>query len=204
MFSIDGEFPDTRGSNGNYVLIPTDSELIPEFRSISQSLWASNDLSANAKHFPLGRKDTTIATAKITHQKIFDDLLAVLRYPANGNKNSLTNLITEIRDGLVMVFGKNLAGIYRLNDWLLTAQKSEPKNFNRHAGVAKIRDFFPHNGEIDAHTYQAWGLEKTDDAILKGIPDWTERPSTSKEQNTDERISPYYSAGIMSYHRAQN
>ena len=54
MFSIDGDFPDTRGSNRNYVLIPPDSELIPEFRSISQSLWASNDINANASHFALG------------------------------------------------------------------------------------------------------------------------------------------------------
>jgi hypothetical protein len=202
MFSIDGEFPDTRGSNGNYVLVPSDSELIPEFRSISQSLWASNDINANANHFALGRKDTTIATSKVIHTKIFDELLAVLRYPANGNKKSLTTLITEIRDGLVMMFGKNLAGIYRLNDWLKTAEKSSLVTFDRHAGIAKIRDFFPHDGEIDTHTYNAWGLQKADDAILKGIPDWTERQEPSQE-NDAEKISPYYSAGIMSYHRAQ-
>lgn len=102
-----------------------------------------------------------------------------------------------------MMFGKNLAGIYRLNDWLKTAEKASLENFNRHAGIAKIRDFFPHDGEIDEHTYIAWGLKKADDAILKGIPDWIERQDPTKENN-GERISPYYSAGIMSYHRAQH
>lgn len=101
----------------------------------------------------------------------------------------------------MIVFGNNLAGIYRLNDWLKTANNSNADVFNRHAGIAKIREFFPLSDELDNHTYKAWGLEKADDAILKGIPDWSRTKEPEKENKPT--ISPHYSGGIMKFYRSQ-
>ena len=82
----------------------------------------------------------------------------------------MITLVKEIRTGLITLFEEN-TGIFRLTSWIEKAEKMPDKDFTKQTAISLIREFYPLSGEISKDIYEAWGLDKLDQLIVKGIPD---------------------------------
>ena len=140
------------------------------------------------------KKEGLVVQSKMTYTKVFETLLGII---TNANDTTaridMIALVKEVRDGLIILFEEN-TGIFRLTSWIEKAEKMPNKDFTKQTAISLIREFYPLSGEIARDIYEAWGLDRLDQLIVKGIPDWELQPQTQLATPTSPpaiRSSPY-------------
>jgi hypothetical protein len=98
--------------------------------------------------------------------------LGLLKSKSAKSLQHLQKIVKEIHGDLVILFGQNLTGTVRLQEWLEMAQSANEESLTKHKALSSLRRFYPFESEIDPKFYREWGLEKIDLALKNDVGTW--------------------------------
>lgn len=136
----------------------------------------------------LSLKEGMIVTSRVTAMKVFGELLTTLTRPQDIKRQPLVDLVSEIKSGLVTLFGDSCAGSIRLKKWLERANNQSAEVFTRQSAISELRDFFPADIEMEEILFKRWNLNELDTKLRKGVSNW-EHPENNKENSAPTRVA---------------
>ncbi|CBY09616.1 unnamed protein product [Oikopleura dioica] len=136
-------------------------------------LWYVLNEQPNTKDMTvISLREGMIMTSRVTAGKVFGKLLPMLVNSDETERQPLVNLVTEVKSGLVTLFGENCSGVIRLKKWLEKESMQSGDVFTRQMAIEELRDFFPTAVEMEEIIFKQCCLDDLDKNIRKGIANW--------------------------------